>query len=167
MADLTPGQTRALQYWGVIESATLAGANTQDLWQRINDQAESLGYPSAGVSARDVATLRSRAVAIRNSRDTLHSLGDEDLIDASAIGRPPWERSLSSQNLVPMYQVRFEHAVTRDGVQTTEWRTSVFTSTFPRTKLEMEEALNEDATGLADSYGVQNGGIGDYFILQV
>lgn len=167
MSDLTPGQTRALQYWGVIESATLAGSGTADLWQRINDQATALGYESAGVSAKDISALRSRAVGIRNARDALGNLGESDLITGSQIGQAPWARDSRAQNTVPMWQARFEHTFTDEGVEKTEWRTSVFTGQIPRSRAELLDALNEDAAGLADSYGTENGGVGDFFLLAI
>lgn len=165
MAELSPGEKRALQYWGVIESATLAGANTQELWQRINDQAAALGYESAGVSARDVARMRSQAVGIRNAANTLAGLGPHDRIDSGAIGNAPWARDIRGQNTVPLWQVKFEHTVIREGEQVTEYRTSVFTGSIPRTRHELELQLSQDAAGLADSYGVEDAGVGDYFIM--
>lgn len=167
MADLTPGQTRALQYWGPIEAGTLKGENTQQIWQRIHNQAEALGYDKPGVTARDIAFLRSQAVESRTAREHLNRLGPDDLIDGQAFGTAPWARGLHEQNVLERVQVRFEHKIVTDGVESTVWRTSLFTGSMPRSKRELELALEGDAANMAAEYGVGNGGIGDYSIVRL
>jgi hypothetical protein len=167
MSDLTPGQRRALQYWGPIEHGTLAGENTAQIWQRIRDQAAALGYDTPGVGARDIAYLRSQAVGIRTARDQLERAGEQDLITGEMIGSVPWSRGLASQNVVPKWQVRFEHNIVVDGRETTVWRTSMFTGSIPRSRRELETDLNADAANLAREYEVGNAGIGAYHILAV
>lgn len=167
MAQLNPGQRRALQYWGVIESATMAGASTQDLWQRINEHAQHLGYDSAGVSASDIASLRSRAISVRNSARALDRMAPADMLTNDQIATAPWARELASRNTVPMWQVRMEHNVIRDGQHQTDVRTVVFTGTLPRSRAELETALTRDAAQLARKYGVTDEGIGNYTIMEV
>lgn len=168
MAELTPQERRAMQYWGPIESVTMAGGSTRDIWDRIRAQAEALGYDSPGISALDVNRLRSQAVANRNALAGLDQLGEDDLITGSQIGNAPWGRSLNQQNAVPMWQVKFEHIVTdSNGNEQTVWRTSTFTGTVPRTRRELELALEEDGENLAGEYEQEHVGVGAYNILAV
>lgn len=165
MADLTPGQRRATQYWKSIEAVTLAGGSTQELWAAINAHAQALGYESAGISIFDVNALRSRAVANRGALQNLDALGPDDLITGPAIGRAPWERDLNRQNALPMWQVSFEHHIRVDGEDVTIWRSTMFQGSVPRTRRELELALDEDAERMADEYGQEHVGIGAYSIL--
>lgn len=165
MANLTPEERRALQYWGTIEHATLSGASTTELWQMINEHAGALGYESAGISATAVNRLRTRAVANRQSSSVLGALGPDDRIDEPAIGRAPWERGLSRQNAVPMWQVQFEHITVENGLEVANWRSINFTGSMPRTRRELELAIEEDAAEMADNYGTEHVGIGAYRIL--
>jgi hypothetical protein len=61
--------------------------------------------------------------------------------------------------------VRFEHSYIKDGVPVTEWRTTVYTGTLPRTRRELELSIEQDAQGLADDYGVEHVGVGDYYVM--
>lgn len=165
MPNLTPEERRATQYWGSIEGVTRAGGSVTDLWRGINEQAAALGYDTAGISAIDVNRLRSLAVSNRNAERSLDRLGPDDLITGDAIGQAPWARSLNEQNAVPMWSVRFEHIVIVDGEEVTQYRTSVFTGEVPRTRRELELALEEDGENLAGEYEVEHVGIGGYTIL--
>lgn len=167
MTTLNPEDRRALQYWGVIESVTLAGGSTQDLWQAINAQAEALGYERSGISIQNVNRLRSQAVALRQAGNRLEQLGPDDLLGGLQIGQAPWARPLGQQVSTPMWSVRFEHLIERDGVQLSEYRTSTFTGTVPRSRRELEEALDEDGANLANDYGATHLGIGEYRVLAV
>lgn len=165
MANLTPEERRALQYWGPIEHVTLTGGSTEELWQAINDHAAALGYESAGISATSVNRLRTRAVANREAMAALNVLGPDDLITGSQMGRAPWERGLDRQNAVPMWQVQFEHTTLQNGVEVTEWRTTGFIGHMPRTRAELEAAIEEDAVEIAKKYGFEHVGIGAYRVL--
>lgn len=165
MAAPPPISKRAMQYWGVIESATLAGESTEQVWARIHAQAEASGYDSPGIGIRDVARLRSQAIGSRNAANHLHDLGPNDLVTARAIGTVPYARDLARQVTVPMFQVKFEHLVIRNGQQVTEYRSTVFTDTLPRSRAELEAHLENDGQELAKKYGVQHAGIGDYQIV--
>ena len=167
MADLTPGQRRAMQYWGAIESATLAGEGTQQIWERIRAQQAADAQHAVAVSATDVGWLRSKAVELRNARAGLASLADEDMITGRNIPTAPWARELASRNTVSMYQVRFEHRTEANGVMSSDWRTIMFTGELPRTRRELELAVEGDAVEIANKYGVQHSGIGDYTLFEV
>jgi hypothetical protein len=151
----------------VIEAATFDHQNVTELWQRIREQASALGYDSPGIGATDVNWLRSQAVGSRNARNTLAGLGPENYIGPDAIHVAPYARDLATRIALPRYIVRFEHIVIRDGEQVIEGRPAVYTSSMPRSKRELELSLAQDAAGLADSYGVQNVGIGDYSITEI
>lgn len=165
LANLSPEERRALQYWGPIESVTLRGGSTEDLWAAINAHAEALGYPSAQISATAINRLRTRAVGNREAMDRLGQLGPDDLITGRQIGRAPWERGLDKQNAMPMWQVQFEHIVEVDGQQISVYRTTMFQGTVPTSRRELELAIEEDAIELANRYGQEHVGIGSYRIL--
>lgn len=168
MAEFTKEQKRAMQYWGPVESVTLQGGSTEQLWEAINAQAAALGYERAGISATDVNWLRQRAVANREANSRLSGLGADDRIDGPMIGQAPWGRSLNQQVAVPMWSVRFEHIFNDDnGDEQRAWRTSTFTGSVPRSRRELEDALGEDGDSLAEEYGVEHVGIGSYSVLAV
>lgn len=168
MAEFSKAQRRAMQYWGPVESVTLAGGSTADLWAAINAHATALGYESAGISATDVNWLRQRAGANRAAISRLEQLGPDDRIDGNQIGQAPWGRSLDKQAAVPMWSVRFEHQFNdANGDEQTAWRTSTFTGSIPRSRRELEAALNEDGENLAREYEIEHVGIGAYNITAV
>jgi hypothetical protein len=166
--DFTPSQKRAMQYWGPVESVVLRGGSTEELWQSINAQAAALGYERAGISATDINWLRQRAVANREAASRLDQLGPQDRITGDRIGQAPWGRPLNEQVALPMWSVRFEHVfLNSNGDEETAWRTSTFTGSVPRTREELELALEEDGQNLANEYEVEHVGIGAYSILAV
>lgn len=165
MANLTPEERRATQYWGPIESVTLHGGSTEDLWAAINAHAEALGYPSPQISATAVNRLRTIAVSNREAMARLAELGPDDLITGNQIGLAPWARGLDRMNAVPMWQVQFEHLVERDGVPQSVYRTTMFQGAVPRSRAELEAAIEEDAMEMASRYKEEHVGIGFYRIL--
>lgn len=168
MAEFSKEQKRAMQYWGPVESVTRQGGSTEELWAAINAHAEALGYEQAGISATDVNWLRQRAVANREALERLNQLGPDDRIDGIHIGQAPWGRPLDRQTAVPMWSVRFEHVFTdANGDEQTAWRTSTFTGSVPRSRRELEAALNEDGENLAGEYEIEHVGIGAYDVMAV
>lgn len=166
MADFSKEQRRAMQYWGPVERVVNAGGSTEELWAAINAHAAALGYERAGVSATDMNWLRQQAVANREASNRLAALGPDDRIDGPAVPRAPWGRPLQQQVAVPMWSARFEHIFTdSNGQEQRKWRYTTGTGTFPRSRRELERAINEDAERLANDYEVEHVGIGAYSLL--
>lgn len=167
MAQFNPEDKRALQYWGPIESVTLRGGSTQELWQAINDQAAALGYDKAGISIQNVNRLRQAAVELRETGNRLDRLGPDDLLTGQEIGTAPWARPLADQIATPMWSARFEHIIQRGGVEISEYRTTTFNGIVPRSRRELEDALDEDGQQLAGEYDAEHVGIGEYRVMAV
>lgn len=167
MADLTPGQKRAMFYWGDIEAATLNGESTADIWARIRAHQEDPAGHAPSISATDVGWLRSKAVELRNAGYQLSALGAEDLITGNVIPTAPWARELASRNTVGMWQVRFEHETESNGVRSTNWRTIMFQGDLPRTRAELEAAIEGDAVEIANKYNVAHLAVGNYTLFEV
>lgn len=165
MANLTPEERRALQYWGPIESVTLSGGSTENLWAAINAHASALGYDTPRIGATAINRLRTRAVANREAMTRLAGLGPDDLITGQHIAQAPWARGLTAQNALPMWQVQFEHIIKIDGVETTVYHSTVFQGTVPSSRRELEAAIEEDAIEIARRYQQEHVGIGSYRIL--
>lgn len=167
MADLTPGQRRAMFYWGDIEAATLAGESTGQIWDRIRAHQDDPSSHAPAISATDVGWLRSKAVELRNAGSQLAQLGAEDMITGQVIPTAPWARELQSRNTVGMWQVRFEHQTESNGVLSTNWRTIMFQGDLPRTRAELEAAIEGDAIEIANKYNVTHVAVGNYTLFEV
>lgn len=158
--DLTPGQIKALVYWGVIESAVTKRASTADLWDAIREAAAAAGRPSVGVSASDISRLRGIAASQRNTAENLDRARPGDVITSSMIAQDIAARPLQDQILAPSWIVRFEHDVTIDGQLQTFWRSSVIDGSLPPTKGQLRSQIEADASAMADDYGVTHIGVG-------
>ena len=167
MADLTPGQTRALQFWGVINKATADRVGTAELWQRINAASAAAGHARPGFGIADLQKVRSLAVGVRAMQAAFNSLGGDDLITGDQIAQAPWSRPLASRNVVGMWQVEFEHVTRVNGVEQSNYRVTTFTGTVPRTRNELQAAIEQDASRMARDYGTEHVDIGDYRLYEV
>lgn len=167
MADLTPGQRKALAYWGPISSAVSQGADTRQVWSAIRSAADDLGLASPGVSARDVSTIRGYATAIARTARDIARLSDDLGIGNLRIPQAPWGRSLAEQDALKMHQVTFQHTtVTSEGEQTV-WRSSVFTGSLPGTIGELRAQIEADANEIAIDYDEEHVGVGAIQIMAI
>ena len=160
MADLSPGATKLLAYWGNIQSAVAARASTADLWNTVRTAAAAEGYDIAPANAIDMGTLRSLAVSNRNAMEALAAAPATAAFDYTMLGTELYARSPAEQALAPLYLVRFEHNVTEDGEPATVWRTDTFRGMLPPTKDELQAQLDADAQLLAEEYTQSHVSIG-------
>jgi hypothetical protein len=156
-----------MMFWGTIEGAARDRATTADLWSRLQDHADTQGLSGPGLTLADVNALRARASDFINSERNLARANDSYGIDSSMIATAPWERPMAQQDALPMYQVRFEHHVTVDGVAQTQFRTVMFRGELPATVGDLMDELEGDAQEMADNYGQDHGGIGAVTVMRV
>ncbi len=110
---------RALFYWGAIESGTMAGESTQEIWGRIRAAAESQGFDSPGITAQDVSKIRAAAGGVRAASTRLAAAQDIESTLGRFVATAPWARPLPERNTLGMWQVRFEHQTIGDnGLET-------------------------------------------------
>lgn len=160
MADLTPGASKLLAWWGSVSAGVSQRLDTASMWDAVRNAAANEGVDLAGVSALDMNTLRSYAASQRTAMDNLTRAGDTGPIDASMIGQAPWSRDLNSQNLAPKWEVRYERNVIVDGEEQTLWSTSTFTGERPQSIEDMRAQLEQDAADNAGLYGQQHLSVG-------
>lgn len=158
---------KALFYWGDIESGTLSGESTADIWARIRARAETMGLDRPGITAQDVSKIRAAAGQVRAAGTRLGSAPDEESLISRYVGLAPWSRPLEERNTHGMWQVRFEHTVSGDNGDETNWRTVMFKGQLPNTIGELRAQIEQDAQALADKYGVDHLGVGTMSILEL
>lgn len=167
MPELSPDARGAMRYWSVIESAARLRATTADLWAAINDAAAEQGLSSPGVSLRGVNELRSYAAQQQNAADYLERSDRSAPIEAGHIGPAPWAREGAEYASVERWQITYLHTTLDNGVERTDWRTSMFTGTMPGTVGDLMDQLDLDAETLADEYELEHVGVSSVTILRV
>lgn len=150
MPDLPAGPRKALGlYWGAIQHAAAQHLPTADLWEAIRGAAADAGLESPGVSAIDVSIIRGYAGSMTRATEALAASEPGLGITADMIAEPPWARSLAEQNLTPRYQVTYaRQALTADGLEVSQYSTSIFEGTLPDTIGELEAAVLADAVDM-------------------
>lgn len=150
MPDLPPGPRKALGlYWGVIQHAAAQHLPTADLWAAIRGAAAEAGLERPGVSAADVSTIRGYAGAMTRAAEALAKSEPGLGITPSMIATAPWARSLAEQNIAPRYQVTYaREALTAEGVQVSQYSTSIFDGALPDTVGELQNAILADAVDM-------------------
>lgn len=146
-------------YWGVVEGAARAGANTQQVWEAIRQHAATLGLESPGITAQDVSRLRGEAGGIIRAGNRLERARPDQGITSDLISRPYFGRTEDRQNAAAMYQVRFQHTVEANGEQQTLWRTVTFRGALPATVGGLADLVEQDAAEMAEGYGQTHLGI--------
>lgn len=167
MTSPSPGERKALFYFGVVEAGTIAGENTAQIWQRIRDAAAAQGLSSPGITIQQVNQLRASANLIKAATGRLGKGYGPSPIEGSMIGEAPWARPLNQRQATQMWQARFEHTFIEGGEQSTHWRTVTFTNELPGSVEEFNQAIFDDAAGMADAYGIEHVGIGSISLLAV
>lgn len=154
MPDLTPSQTRALGFWGVIEHATAQRLPTAELWRALRDAAGAAEGEPLGFGAADVSVIRGYANRIATSAAAFNTSDPGVAVDASMVAQAPWARPPDVQNAAPRYQVRYlANTLDPSGNPAQEWRTSMFSGQLPTTVQGVLDAVEQDAIGVAAEYG--------------
>jgi hypothetical protein len=167
MADLSDAAKAAMRYYPEIQGSVSSNASTADVWAAIRDRAGELGLGTPGVTIQGVNELRSYAAQIRNASQRLNKAPDNYALEANMIAQAPWSRSITDQEAEPMWQVRFQHTTLHDGVETTEWRTSVFRNALPPTVGALARDVESDAYEMAADYGFEHTGIDNIAVLAI
>jgi len=163
---LSPDAAKAMAYWGIVELAAESHATTADLWSWIRDAADELGLASPGVTVRGIQELRGRAGQIQAAKDKFAKLADNQRVRGEHIATPPWARDPSLMRAQPKFAVRFRHTVIRNGIEQTEWKTSVFPGKVTHTAGRLRADVELDAQNLANKYETEHVGISDLQILE-
>lgn len=155
----------ALKYWANILASAYQGLSTADMWAAIRNQQQEYGLPTPQASAPDVSVLRGYANRIVNAGRDLAAAADSDSITPGMTGLAPYTASdLAGIAAAPTYHVRYLNTVQKaDGTVTTQWGTSVFTSTdMPSTVGELRAAIDlhgaETVAQAAQQTGGESGG---------
>lgn len=157
-----------MAYWPYIDQAARERWTTQRLWESIRFARDTSDVPLPDVTVTGVSELRRYAGSIRETSRQLENAPGDNTLDRRYIADAPWARDLNERNASPLFQVRFQHSIVKEGVETTEWRTSmIYGHSFPSTKGELEEAIDLDATEMAAKYGVTHAGVGGFQIMAV
>lgn len=168
MSDLSDHGKRAMAYWPFIDQAGRERWTTERLWGAIREAHANSDVPLPMATVRGVSELRSYAGRIRETSAALDRADPAHTLDRRFMAEAPWARDLAERNASPLYQVRFQHTVVREGVETTEWRTSmIYGHDFPSTVGELNDALELDAAEMAASYGVTHAGISGAQVMAV
>lgn len=166
-SDLSPAVQKALAYWGVIELAAEARATTADMWSWIRDAAEELGKASPGVTVQAVSYLRGVAGQIQERARLFDALADSRRVTGRYVSTPPWARALAAQRALPMFQVRYRHTFLNQGVEQTEWRTSMFQGRVNHTAGQLRQLIDLDAENMARKYGMEHVGVSDLQVMAI
>lgn len=155
MPRLTQPQATALgNWWDIISSAAYGGLLATDVIAAAADIARQEGGSLSFTESQAIAVLYGYAKRMSNAADALQSASDDDPVGADVIGIPPWARDEQESNAIPIWHTTFEYTyIDADGVQQTDYRTSIFKVTFPGTVGELKDAVDEDAQAMADKYG--------------
>lgn len=167
MSELGLNNPQSLQYWGSIEGAVRSGANTQGVWDAIRSAQASLGNSAPGIDIRDVSKMRSSAVGVRESARQFGNADGLSPVLGSYMATAPWARDLSDRNTLGMWQVRFEHTFTDNGIERTAWRTTMFQGTLPPTVGDLQDAVDQDAQEMAKGYGFEHVAVANISILAI
>ncbi len=165
--SLSPAAEKALGYWGVIELAAAAHANTADMWEWIRQAADELGLASPGVTVQGVSELRGRAGEIVRTAEQFAKLPDAKRVTQRYVAHPPWARTFVEQRALPKFAVRYQHTFIQNGNLQTEWRTSVFPGRLNHTAGRLRSDVELDATNLARKYATEHVGTANLQILVI
>jgi len=165
---LTDAGRSVLRYWGVVNSAVTARADTATLWQAITAEANRLGEPIPAQAFLGVNELRSLAVGIRQATATFNGSDSATALTAQMLGESPSARALEDQGLFPRLQISFQAEVTDlAGLATTQDYTTMMDIQPGMTVGEVRDALASDAEGMAGRYGVSFGDLAITGIVRV
>lgn len=123
MTIYTPQGERAFGYLGVIEAASRARASTSRIWDAVRNEAGRLGLPDLGISFKDVTTIRSWAVRMRNADAAYANANPTDSIDVNMVTTAVWSpQDAAGIAATPNFLVRAQATVEQpDGTVITQW----------------------------------------------
>ena|ERR1700733_11461026 len=164
MAEFTPGQTKLLNYWGIIQKSVADRVSTSDLWSAVTSAAAAEGYSLSPANAMDMNSLRSLAAGNRNASEEFMAAPDNAALGASFYGFELYAPAPHQLNVETTYLVRFEQNVLENGMPATVWRTDTFRGVLPATKDELMQQLNSDAEQIGEDYNQTHVSIGSVAI---
>lgn len=154
MPRLTSTQAATLaDWWPLVQHAGFGGFTTTDLTVAARSIATEAGVTLSFETNTALATLYGYARRMSNAADMVQSALDSDTIIADHIAVPPWARDETVMNTAPIWHVSFQFTyLDQQGIQQTDYRTSVFEMTLPDTIGDLKDAITEDAQAMADKY---------------
>lgn len=149
-------------YFGVIQNAVSQRKNTSELYANLRAAFAESGQTFQGIPIGAVSTARGLAAQIRNTREAFTAAPGDSTIDASMVAQNWYSRPLSDQNILPSYDIRFQHTYISEGETFTEWRTVTNLDLAGFTKDELIAQLDEIAAVdfVAHYEGIQHVSVG-------
>lgn len=152
MAD-DPTRAKAEAWWGSILASAREKATTAEVWDAIRSYASDAGVALPSDIFQRVNDMRSLAVGLRTSSESLMRASTDQAITNREIGQQLYARSPFDQAAAPLYHVRFEMTTQVGGQQETGWYTLEYSGQLPATVGDLFADLGDYADGLAGSYG--------------
>jgi hypothetical protein len=156
MPRLADNVRGALPDWWNL--AVDAAANRQGSAQLIEAAAyvmESLGGSLSFAQSSALTVLYGYASRVRNAGEAVRAASDETFIAPEHVAIPPWAREENDMNTNPIWHVTYLFTAEKNGVTSTDYKTSIFQrGQIPDTIGELKAALEEDANALASKYNV-------------
>lgn len=156
MPRLTDNVRSALaDWWSLAIDAGFGGFRTTELIEAASDLANQAGRSLSFGESSALATLFGYARRMSNAAEAVQGAPDETYISPEHVAIPPWAREERQMNTNPIWHVTYLFTSERNGVISSEYKTSVFQGVqLPQTVGELKDALAEDADALASKYGV-------------
>ena len=116
---------------------------------------ETVGHSLTFGETSAATVLYGYAARIRNAGEAARGALDETYIGPEHVAVPPWAREEREMNANPIWHVTYQFTSERNGVISTDYKTSVFQrGQIPATIGELKAAIEGDAQVLASKYSV-------------
>lgn len=165
--SLSPEAQKWATWFPTVAAGTAAGLTTHDLYSALANSMIGEGFAVSLPSPMVFNELRHVAVLQREAANKLSNAQPQEAIISEHIAPNIIQRTGQGPITENQYLVRFEHFISENGQQSTEWRTSRFTGLLPLTVGDLRATLERDGTRFSSKYESEHVGIGSISLLQI